>query len=62
MNRFGDMALTISFFAIFFLFGSLDYTTVFSLSPYMNETALTIIALLLLVGAMAKSSQIGLHS
>ena len=62
MNRFGDMSLTISFFAIFFLFGSLDYTTVFSLSPYMNETALTIIALLLLVGAMAKSSQIGLHS
>jgi len=62
MNRFGDMSLTISFFSIFFLFGSLDYATVFSISPYMNETALTIIALLLLVGAMAKSAQIGLHS
>ena len=61
MNRIGDMGLTIGFFAIFFLFGSLDYQTVFSISPYMNETAITIIALLLLSGAMAKSAQIGLH-
>lgn len=62
MNRVGDMGLSIGFFAIFALFGSLDYATVFSLSPYMNETAITIIGLLLLIGAMAKSSQIGLHS
>jgi NADH-ubiquinone oxidoreductase chain 5 len=62
MNRVGDMGLCIGFFAIFALFGSLDYATVFSLAPFMNETAITIIALLLLTGAMAKSSQIGLHS
>jgi NADH-ubiquinone oxidoreductase chain 5 len=62
MNRVGDMSLSIGFFAILFLFGNLDYASVFSLSPYMNETALTIIALLLLGGAMAKSSQIGLHT
>lgn len=62
VNRVGDMILSIGFFAILFLFGNLDYATVFSLSPYMNETALTIIALLLLGGAMAKSSQIGLHT
>ena len=62
MNRVGDMGLSIGFFAIFALFGSIDYATVFSLSSYMNETAITIIGLLLLTGAMAKSSQIPLHS
>jgi NADH-ubiquinone oxidoreductase chain 5 len=62
MNRVGDMGLSIGFFAIFALFGSLDYATVFSLAPFVNETAITIIALLLLSGAMAKSSQIPLHS
>lgn len=62
MNRVGDMGLSIGFFAIFALFGSLDYATVFNLAPFMNETAITIIGLLLLSGAMAKSAQIPLHS
>ena len=62
INRVGDMGLSIGFFAIFALFGSIDYATVFSLSSYMNETAITVIGLLLLTGAMAKSSQIPLHS
>ena len=62
MNRVGDQGLSIGFFAIFALFGSIDYATVFSLSSYMNETAITVIGLLLLTGAMAKSSQIPLHS
>jgi NADH-ubiquinone oxidoreductase chain 5 len=62
MNRVGDMGLSIGFFALFALFGSLDYATVFNLAPFMNETAITIIALLLLSGAMAKSAQIPLHS
>jgi NADH-ubiquinone oxidoreductase chain 5 len=62
MNRIGDMGLSIGFFAIFALFGSLDFTTVFSLVPLMNETGITIIGLLLLMGAMAKSAQIPLHS
>ena len=57
-----DMGLSIGFFAIFALFGSIDYATVFSLGSFMNETAITIIGLLLLTGAMAKSSQIPLHS
>lgn len=62
MNRQGDMLLSIGFLAIFALFGSLNYSTVFSLAPYMNETALTIIALLLFGGACAKSAQLPLHS
>ena len=62
MNRVGDMGLSIGFFALFALFGSLDYATVFSLAPFVNENAITIIGLLLLTGAMAKSAQIPLHS
>jgi NADH-ubiquinone oxidoreductase chain 5 len=62
MNRVGDMGLSIGFFALFALFGSLDYATIFNLTPFMNETVITIIALLLLTGAMAKSAQIPLHS
>lgn len=56
------MGLSIGFFAIVSLFGSVNYDTVFSLAPHMNETAITIIALLLLSGAMAKSANIPLHS
>ena len=62
MNRLGDMGLSISFFALFVLFGSLNYSTIYSISPYMNETAITIISLLFLMGAMAKSANIPLHS
>lgn len=62
MNRVGDMGLSIGFFAIFALFGSVNYSTVFSLAPFMNETAITIICLLIFSGAMAKSAQIPLHS
>jgi len=62
MNRVGDMGLSIGYFALFALFGSLDYATIFSIVPFMNETAITIIGILLLTGAMAKSAQIPLHS
>jgi NADH-ubiquinone oxidoreductase chain 5 len=62
MNRGGDMFLSIGFFSIFQIFGSLNYSHVFTLTPYMNETAITIISLLLLGGALAKSANIPLHS
>ena len=62
MNRVGDMGLSIGFFALFALFGSLDYSVIFNVTPLMNETAITIIGILLLTGAMAKSAQIPLHS
>lgn len=61
MNRVGDMLLSIGFFAMIALFGSLDYATIFSLSPYINETYITIIGLLIFAGATAKSAQIPLH-
>jgi NADH-ubiquinone oxidoreductase chain 5 len=60
-NRVGDCFLTIGMFAILLAFGNLDYATVFSLAPYMNENVVTIVGLCLVIGAMAKSSQVGLH-
>jgi len=62
MNRGGDMLMSIGFFAIFSIFGSLNYSEVFSLTPYINESSITLIALLLLGGALAKSANIPLHS
>lgn len=60
-NRVGDCFLTIGMFAILWSFGNIDYTTVFSLAPFINETVIILIGLCILIGAMAKSSQIGLH-
>ena len=60
-NRVGDTFLTIGIFAILWSFGNIDYGTVFSLAPYMNENIITLIGICLLIGAMAKSSQLGLH-
>jgi len=60
-NRVGDCFLTIGMFAILWSFGNIDYYTVFSLAPYYTENIVIIIGICLLIGAMAKSSQIGLH-
>jgi NADH-ubiquinone oxidoreductase chain 5 len=60
-NRVGDCFLTIGMFAILWSFGNIDYNTVFSLASFVNEDIITIIGICLLIGAMAKSSQVGLH-
>ena len=60
-NRVGDCVLTIGMFAILWSFGNVDYTTVFSLSPFYSESVIIFVGICLLIGAMAKSSQVGLH-
>ena len=60
-NRVGDCFLTIGMFAIIWSFGNLDYSTVFSIAPFISEDIIIITGICLLIGAMAKSSQIGLH-
>lgn len=60
-NRVGDCFLTIGMFAVLWSQGNLDYNIVFSVAPYINENVITIIGICLLIGAMAKSSQVGLH-
>ena len=61
-NRVGDCFLTIGMFVIISCSGNLDYSTVFSIAPFVNENIITIIGVCLLIGSMAKSSQIGLHA
>jgi len=61
MNRVGDTFLTIGMIIILLAFGNIDYYTIFSLSPFYNNDIITIIGICLLIGAMAKSSQLGLH-
>lgn len=61
VNRIGDMFLTIGLFQILLVISSLDYSIILSLSPYINNNILIFIGILLLLGAMAKSSQLGLH-
>jgi NADH-ubiquinone oxidoreductase chain 5 len=60
-NRVGDCLLTVGLFVILWTFGNIDYFTVFSLAPFISENIITIIGICLLIGAMAKSSQVGLH-
>jgi len=60
-NRVGDCFLTIGMFAILWSFGNVDYSTVFSIAPFVSSDLIIIIGICLLIGAMAKSSQIGLH-
>jgi NADH-ubiquinone oxidoreductase chain 5 len=72
VNRIGDFGLSLAMFAIFFTYKSIDFSTVFALTPYLiNENfillnmeihKLSLITLLLFVGAVGKSAQIGLHT
>lgn len=60
-NRVGDMFLQIGIILIFFVFGNIDYNTVFALSINIDESMVLYIGILLMIGAMAKSAQLGLH-
>jgi NADH-ubiquinone oxidoreductase chain 5 len=60
-NRVGDCLFTIGMFIIILSIGNLDYSILFSLTPYINDNIIFLIGICLLIGAMAKSSQIGLH-
>ena len=60
-NRVGDCFLTIGIFITLLSFGSLNYSIIFSIVTYFNDNVIMFIGICLLIGAMAKSSQLGLH-
>jgi NADH-quinone oxidoreductase subunit L len=72
VNRVGDFGFALGIFAVFVIFGSLDFDTVFGKAPSAVDTtmhfldwqlpSLTLACILLFVGAMGKSAQIGLHT
>jgi NADH-quinone oxidoreductase subunit L len=72
VNRVGDFGLIIAIALIYLTFGSVNFSEVFSAVPNhldksfsllgMEFNTITAIAILLFVGAMGKSAQIGLHT
>ena len=71
VNRVGDLAFAVGIALVFFLFGSIEFPTIFAAIPaHMDATyhvlgqtfrAYEVIGVLLFIGAMGKSAQIGLH-
>ena len=61
VNRIGDFGFSLAMFLIVITFGSLDFGKVFAAAPGKPTETLTLIALLLVVGAAGKSAQIPLY-
>jgi len=72
VNRVGDFGFALGIFGTFLLFGTANFDAIFAAVPSQADTmivlfgaefhAMTIICLLLFVGAMGKSAQLGLHT
>ncbi|ACI98641.1 NADH-quinone oxidoreductase subunit L [Rhodospirillum centenum] len=72
VNRVGDFGFALGIMAVFFLFGSVEFDAIFTAAPQQaNATfnflgfevhALTAVCVLLFIGAMGKSAQLGLHT
>ena len=72
VNRVGDFGFALGIFLIFYLFGTVNYTEVFTEIPNIADknlvflgitfNAVDLICLLLFIGAMGKSAQILLHT
>ena len=64
MNRIGDLGLILGVILIFVQFGSVEYHEVFAkaTSIEVGSQSLTLITILLFVGAMGKSAQIPLYT
>jgi NADH-quinone oxidoreductase subunit L len=72
VNRVGDFGFSLGIFAVFMMTGAVDLDTVFAQAPALtgksihflswNVDALTLICLLLFMGAMGKSAQFLLHT
>lgn len=72
VNRVGDFGLALGIFAAFVLFGTVQFDAMFALAESKATAtlsffgydihAITLIALLLFMGAMGKSAQLGLHT
>jgi len=72
VNRVGDFGFALGIMAIFLTFDSITFETVFAAAPEMagktfnflgyDVDILTTICLLLFLGAMGKSAQLGLHT
>ncbi len=62
VNRVGDFAFILGIAALFITFGSVNFQDIFAQAIAMKDSkTIDLICLLLFIGAMGKSAQIGLH-
>lgn len=67
MNRIADLGMLLGIFLLFFTFGSVRYDDIFSTlataeSSVFSQWTLSLIGILLFIGAMGKSAQFPLHT
>jgi NADH-quinone oxidoreductase subunit L len=72
VNRVGDFGFALGIAAIYFMFGTVNFSEIFARAPELADSsivflgaemhALTAICVLLFIGAMGKSAQLGLHT
>ena len=66
INRVGDLGLVLAMIKILDEFGALEFSTIYSIMSlndlYVDKDSVTIICLLLFLGAVGKSAQLGLHT
>ncbi|HCL84711.1 MAG TPA: NADH-quinone oxidoreductase subunit L, partial [Chitinophagaceae bacterium] len=62
MNRIGDLGFLIALFALISQFGSVSFNEVFQKAPSASAGFITMVTLLLFVGATGKSAQIPLYT
>ncbi|MDE2165709.1 MAG: NADH-quinone oxidoreductase subunit L [Alphaproteobacteria bacterium] len=72
VNRIGDFGFALGIFSVYLIFGSLQFDTVFAAAPdaahntinFLGHSvdAITVTCILLFIGAMGKSAQLGLHT
>ncbi len=62
MNAFGDATMALAFFVLIWTTGTLEFAEAFTGAEAMSSTAVNLVALGLLGGAVAKSAQIPLHT
>ena len=66
INRVGDLGLVLAMIKILEEFGALEFSTIYSIMSlnnlYVDKESVTVICLLLFLGAVGKSAQLGLHT
>lgn len=72
VNRFGDFGIYMALMSLFYVFSSLDYSVIFSLTPYLSFSNINFfgfiffsydfICFFLFLGVIGKSAQLGLHT
>lgn len=62
INKIGDLFLLTGICAVFMVLHTLDFGTISSLIAYCPEELVELISVLLFIGAVGKSAQVGLHT